>query len=111
NLDWKGTPSKKCEPTKTIIEHWSDHVNGWLTLAQSDKNLLIIRYEDLVEQPYAVYCAIRKQFFRYAQKKTPNNLKQIEKPLGLLPNQGKTDSWKIALGVEDHTNIYGQIPE
>jgi hypothetical protein len=109
-LDWYGTPARKHEKEFTIVEHWSKHVAGWLELNQDDRNLLIVRYEDLVERPYLIYEEIRNRFFRHKPKKSPKHLIEIKKPIGLLPNKATIDSWKTAFDKDDIKNIYASVP-
>lgn len=109
-LDWYGTPSRKHDKEFTIIEHWAKHVASWLELNQDNPNLLIVRYEDLVEQPYLVYEEIRNMFFRHKPKKSPQQLIEIKKPIGLLPNKGTIDSWKVAFDMDDVKKVYATVP-
>ncbi len=93
-IDWQGTPSLKVDPKLTIFEHWSEHFISWRGMADKNDNILMIRYEDLKDQPYEVYKKIHAKFFKKQQLLLPNEIDEISKPLGLLPNQGIKDAWK-----------------
>lgn len=101
-IDWYGTPSKRVEPTQTILEHWAAHVNSWQELAKKDQNLLLVNYEDLKTNPYEVYLMIRDKFFKDQPKLSKNEVDFISKPVGLLPNQATTDAWKSMFDEEDN---------
>lgn len=114
-LDWEGTPSKKAEkPQWNIAQHWYEHVSRWLSL--KDPNLLVVRYEDLVESPEKIYEKIKMKFFLpnfifdkiLLQK---NKVQIVEKPVGLLPNSAKKDSWKSVFTSADLEFFNSQIPE
>lgn len=110
-IDWYGTPSKKAQPTQTIIEHWYSHINSWTELAKKDNNLLIIRYEDLIDFPYEQYEHIHSKFFKRKKKLDIDKIDTIEKPLGLLPNMGTKDSWKNAFNTEDEVLFNSIVPK
>ena len=114
-LDWQGTPGIKSEPKWTVGEHWYHHVHAWHQL--TGQNLLIIRYEDLKDNPEEIYNQILKNFFpfkNYLIKKKiliKNGIDPISKPLGLLPNAALKDAWKEAFTSEDEQYFLGQIPD
>lgn len=109
-IDWHGTPANKNEPTHTIIEHWCLHINSWLELSQNDDNLLIIRYEDLLDNPFEQYEKIHLKFFRKRKKLKEGRIDPIKIPLGLLPNKGIKDAWKTAFNAEDEAFFDSIIP-
>jgi hypothetical protein len=92
-IDWSGTPARKAEPECTIFQHWAKHVSSWKKLAKSDENLLMIRYEDLVDDPYSIYQKIHNKFFIEQLILKTNQIDVIKKPLGLLPNKGVKNEW------------------
>lgn len=94
NIDWSGTPAIESEPILNIIEHWCLHVKSWLELEKTDNNLLIVRYEDLIDEPYKQYKRMRSKFFKWQWKKNSRGIDPIQKPLGLLPNKGTKDAWE-----------------
>lgn len=114
-LDWHGTPSIKSEPKWTVAEHWYHHVHSWHQL--DNQNLLIIRYEDLKDNPEEIYNQILKKFFPFKnyliEKKILKKTKidPISKPLGLLPNAALKDAWKEVFTSEDEQFFLGQIPD
>jgi len=40
-LDWKGSPGTKSFPEYNIVQHWVQHVLGWMELAKSNENIRI----------------------------------------------------------------------
>lgn len=103
-IDWQGSPSNKVLPKLTILEHWAEHVNSWYKQAAEDKSILIIKYEDLINAPYQEYLRIHDKFFKQTNKINKEDLKLIEKPVGLLPNNAKIDAWKTVF--DDIDNVY-----
>jgi len=92
-IDWSGTPARKAEPEHTIFQHWAKHVTSWKKLSENDENLLIIKYEDLVDDPYNVYQQIHSKFFSKQRMLKANQVDVVKKPLGLLPNKGIKNAW------------------
>lgn len=107
-IDWHGTPAVKTQPKYTIIEHWQLHVHSWLDLAKTDENLLILKYEDLIDDPYKQYEKIHSKFFRRKRKLTKEKIDIIKKPLGLLPNKGTKDAWENIFTEKD-LNLYDSL--
>ncbi|TDN82193.1 sulfotransferase domain-containing protein [Salegentibacter sp. 24] len=99
-LDWKGSPGNKIGEGLTIFEHWSKHVEEWSRLKG---NIVLISYEELLENPGKVYKKILLHCFpmQYYKKFNNTDIKIIEKPLGLLPNKGSKDSWKKVFNEDD----------
>ncbi|MEP2771243.1 MAG: sulfotransferase domain-containing protein [Fulvivirga sp.] len=110
-IDWDGSPAYKAKPTMTIAEHWYRHVEGWNVLANVNKNILVVRYEDLKSDPYSIYQKIHERFFSDQNKKEVENIDLVSKPVGLLPNKAKVDSWKDVYSVEDEAFFISQIPD
>lgn len=110
-IDWIGSPAFKCKPKMTIGEHWSKHVSGWLRYGAMNKNILIVKYEDLIRNPYQVYCLIRQRFFIHIELKKENQINIITKPLGLLPNKAKIDAWKELFSEEDLSFFHARIDD
>ncbi|WP_452225893.1 sulfotransferase domain-containing protein [Lacinutrix cladophorae] len=102
-IDWYGTPSKKSDTNLTILEHWALHVTSWYALAEQNNNVLIIRYEDLIETPYQQYLKIHEKFFTTKKKLSQNKINVIKKPVGLLPNKAKADTWKNFFDADDNS--------
>ena len=107
-LDWSGSPARRTEPEHTVFEHWVEHVNSWKELLLSDPNLLIIRYEDLVDKPYEVYEKIHFKFFKKHPKLEPDQIDAIKKPLGLMPNKGLKSAWVNEID-ETHISAYKKL--
>ncbi|MBP92716.1 MAG: hypothetical protein CMC55_01215 [Flavobacteriaceae bacterium] len=101
-IDWCGSPSAKTEANLTILEHWAKHVQGWSEFVKDNNNNgLIVKYEDLVTEPYEQYLRIHNMFFTNQNKIKFENLNVISKPVGLLPNNAKIDTWKAVFDDED----------
>lgn len=109
-LDWEETPARKKESNLTIVEHWYKHVQLWEDSLLVDDNLLIVRYEDLVDNPYGVYSSIHEKFFKSKRKLKPEQVNPIAKPLGLLPNKGKKKSYEEKMNSSDLEFIFQFIP-
>lgn len=110
-IDWSGSPATSCEPQYNIIEHWYSHVNSWLDFKKQNDNILLIRYEDLINQPYEQYLKIHNKFFSKTKIISENKLDVIKKPVGLLPNKATKDSWKDAFDEEDLSFFFSSIPK
>jgi bile-salt sulfotransferase len=110
-LDWEGGPGNKKKPRFNIAQHWEGHVGGWLDIASKNDNILVIRYEDLVENPSIIYYKIHEAFFSEKQEKKPEDIIKINKPIGLKPNKGTVDSWKDAFNHEDIAFFYSQLKD
>jgi len=102
-LDWSGSPARRTEPEQTVFEHWAEHVSSWRELSVNVPNLLIIRYEDLIDAPYEVYEKIHSKFFKKYSKLEPHQIDAIKKPLGLMPNKGLKDAWVNEISIENIT--------
>lgn len=100
-IDWYGTPSNKADPKINIIEHWDRHITEWIDYAASNPNTLVIKYEDLVDRPYEQYEKIHSAYFPNKPKLNASEIDNIRKPVGLLPNKAKKDSWKDVFEKED----------
>jgi len=107
-IDWSGSPSIKTDAQLTILEHWAEHVKSWYKLAEQNNTVLIIKYEDLINQPYQQYLKIYDKFFNKKKRRSINELNIIEKPVGLLPNKAKADSWKAVFD-EDDLLYYNEV--
>lgn len=103
-IDWYGSTSKKTNVNYTIFEHWLAHVNSWRALAETDVNLLVVRYEDLIDNPYKVYKDIHNKFFKKEKLLSPQEIDPIKKPLGLLPNRGTKNAWVQHMNKENINN-------
>lgn len=107
-IDWQGSPSNKVDPSLTILEHWVQHVKSWKRLAKKDKNVLIVNYEELINNPFKVYLEIHNQFFKNQKQLKKDQLLLVKKPVGLLPNDAKMDSWKMVFNKEN-IEFYDQL--
>lgn len=102
---------KKVDPSFTILEHWCLHVDSWFKLAKEDDNLLIISYEDLIDNSYSQYEKIHSKFFRNKSKRAKEKVDPIKKPIGLLPNMGTKDSWKGTFNAQDEVFFRNIVAE
>lgn len=100
-LDWYGSPAKKTSKEYTIFEHWALHVDCWLEAEKENKNILVIKYEDLIKNPFEVYLKIHNKFFGNKKKLNSNQIDVIKKPVGLLPNKATADSWREVFDKDD----------
>lgn len=103
-IDWEGTPAKKSLPKENIIQHWERHVTEWHKAEA--KNLLIVNYEELKNNPQKIFETILKKFFplRYLFYKFylyKPKIDPIKNPVGLKPNKAKSNEWK---NVYDHAD-------
>lgn len=103
-IDWTGTPSIKSDPEYTILEHWFMHIKAWEEYAKKNKNVLIIKYENLIKDPYIQYSNIHRKFFRNNRLLTNEEINVISEPVGLLPNKAKIDTWKEVFSEENNLN-------
>lgn len=108
-LDWQGSPAWKSKEKYTIAEHWEQHVLGWLDLAAENDKILIIQYENLVDNPYGIYKNIHAAFFEDKYLKKKNELIIINKAVGLKPNKAKKDAWKEAFTEEDNSYFLSKL--
>ena len=109
-IDWHGSPGSKCEPKYTIAEHWEIHVEAWLNFASKNDNILVVRYENLVDNPHKEYLRIKNRFFPNKKDISKKNLVVIDKPTGLKPNKAKKDAWREVF-TEDDKAIFVQYLE
>jgi hypothetical protein len=100
-LDWYGSPSKKSNLDLNIFEHWEKHCSEWIVFSKNQKKLLVVFYEDLKNNPYQVYEEILKFNFKMNRKLDSKEIDKIIKPIGLLPNEGKINSWKSVTTYSD----------
>lgn len=100
-LDWKGGPGNKVKPKMNIAQHWEGHVKGWMDIVQHNSNILLVSYEQLVDEPYQVYLAIHRRFFEKESVVNEKELIRINQPTGLKPNKAKKDSWKDVFSEDD----------
>lgn len=58
-IDWQGSPGYRCPPKKryVLFDHWRDHVSAW-----HETGALIVRYEELVQDPSSVVERVSKKF-------------------------------------------------
>lgn len=111
-IDWEGTPAKRAQPRENIIEHWERHVQHWNSVKK--KRLLVIRYENLVNDPEKVYKIILKKFFPlfylfYILHFFRRKIKIIDKPVGLKPNMAEAQSWEKNLSKNEKAIILNKI--
>ena len=100
-LDWIGSPAFKCKEKMNIAQHWNNHVNKWLAVAKKNANILPVRYENLVNEPYSVYQQVHKNFFSGKQLLNEYEINTIPNAVGLAPNSAKPDAWRDKFSHED----------
>lgn len=116
-LDWLYAPEKKADGEYNVAQHWYHHVDQWHLYQKKNPNLLIIRYEELKQQPETVYQRIKKHFYPVRGWIDKNfslihaeNLTKIENLIGIYPNQGKIDAWKQFFSDADNDYFNNQLP-
>lgn len=100
-LDWKGSPAFKSKEKNTIAEHWEKHVSGWIKYSRTNKNILVVKYEDLIDDPYSIYLKIHSKFFNEKVKLLLGEVDTIREPVGLKPNKAKKNSWHEVFSNKD----------
>lgn len=112
-IDWEGSPSNKVQPRFTIAEHWYNHVEAWNRT--NEKNLLIVRYEDLKMHPHMVYDKVAKylnpiKYPLFKILRPSHKVSPIDKPIGLLPNKAKVNAWEEVFNHKDLEFFYSILP-
>jgi len=114
-LDWLGGPGQKRDSEFNIAQHWYHHVDLWHKV--KNKNLLILKYEDLKSDPTDVYKQIVTKFFpfkrlKYALFKTmdDNKIDPVADPVGLHPNKAEIDSYKSIFTEADNDYFLSCLP-
>lgn len=106
-LDWVQTPSDRCnKPMFTIVENWYEHVMGWEGLSERD-DTMFIQYEELVLQPLATLVSISKYF----GLKLQGSFTPVKGLVGLVPNDGKVDSWRQFFSEADLEYFFSVVPK
>ena len=111
DIDWYGGLGRETLSNLNIVQHWYKHVDEWLRV--SDKNLLIIRYEDLKLDPKKTYDRITNKFFKRRNLLnlfTNQKIKIINKKVGLNPNSATIDSWKNLFSDTDLDFVFKNLP-
>jgi bile-salt sulfotransferase len=114
-LDWDQAPEIRSTPSKTVAEQWYEHVDSWHKAA--NPQLMILRYEDLVDKPDAIYEDILRQFFpelkaQFDAGELPRPpVDPIRKAVGLLPNKANKDAWREAFSPEDEARFLAYLPD
>ena len=108
-LDWTGSPAFKTNFRYTIAQHWDRHLHGWLKMAKNNPNILVVNYEELVDNPYSVYKKLHSSFFSDKPLLKPSEVDVISNPVGLKPNRAKKDSWKEVFNEADNSLFESQV--
>lgn len=108
-LDWTGSPAFKVNPRYTIAQHWDRHLNGWFKFAKNNPNILVVSYEELVDNPYSIYKKLHSSFFSNKPLQEASQLDVISRPVGLKPNQAKKDAWKEIFSKGDNSFFEKQV--
>lgn len=110
-IDWSGTPSNRAPEEITLLDHWALHVSEWMKYAESNSHIILIKYEDLINKPFQQYLLLHEKFFTEQQLKREEDLDLIRKPVGILPNEAKVDSWKRVFTNQDLSYFNSIIEE
>jgi hypothetical protein len=106
NIDWKGSPGIKVDIAhETVVAHWKRHVEAWS--ATELPNLLLLRYEDVVQRPQYVADQIAS---RFPFLKMPKLVTPVNQPCGLLPNAAKIDAWSEYFSEKDLVYFHSIVP-
>jgi hypothetical protein len=106
SIDWKGSPGVKAEEChETVAEHWKRHVEAWSSIELP--NLLLLRYEDVVQRPQYVANEVAA---RFSFLKVPKSVAPVNQPCGLLPNAAKIDAWSEYFSERDLDYFHSIVP-
>lgn len=106
DIDWNGSPGiKAAKCHETVVAHWKRHVEAWSTTELP--NLLLIRYEDVVQRPQYVADKIAA---RFSFLKKPRSITPVTQPCGLLPNAARIDAWSEYFSEKDLDYFYTIVP-
>ncbi|WP_416443483.1 sulfotransferase domain-containing protein [Leeuwenhoekiella sp. A16] len=108
-IDWVGSPAFKSKEKYTIAQHWERHVDGWLKYSKNNKNILVLKYEDLINDPIEVYYRIHERFFNTYPALHKDDINIINNAVGLKPNEAKKDSWRKKFTKEDESYFVSQL--
>lgn len=112
DLDWYGGLGQKKKLKMNIVQHWYQHVDAWSNL--ENKNILIIRYEDLKKNPEETYFKICRKFYplQYLKERFffNKNIDPISNKVGIKPNKAQINGWKNLFNDEDLDFFYSQLP-
>jgi hypothetical protein len=105
-IDWKGSPGMKIDKGyETVVAHWKRHVEAWSNIELP--NLLLLRYEDVVQRPKYVANQI---VARFSFLKIPKSVTAVNQPCGLLPNAAKIDAWSEYFSGKDLDYFHSIVP-
>jgi len=102
-LDWSGTPGRRATPTKTIAEHWYDHVSGWLN--KMPPRTVFVRYEDLLADPATQLQRVSYEFNLHISKHV-----DVDERVGILPGDDPF-VWKKQFTTADLDYFHTVVPE
>jgi len=108
-IDWSASPGRKVDPEFTIAEHWYAHVDAWFQEAKKNENILIVRYEDLIDSPQSVFNAINAKYFNSTLRFSPKS--EAMKKIGILPNSATKDSWKTVFSPQDESKFLSYLKD
>jgi len=110
-LDWSGSPGHKSRKKYNIAQHWDHHVRGWLEYSKNNKNIVVVQYEELINNPLKVYHEIHNKLFNLFPILRDNDITIINKAVGLKPNEAKMNSWKKKFTDEDEFFFLSQLKD
>lgn len=108
-LDWIGSPGYAATPLRTIAEHWEEHVLGWRTIAGKNPNVLVVAYEDLLEDPWREYGRIHAALFPHRRELPRDRLDPVGEPVGIAPHEAARASWREAFSDEDEEYFLSRL--
>jgi hypothetical protein len=101
-MDWWEGPNKKCKPKMTPVEHWYNSVDAWI-----NSKATLVRYEDLVSNPYKVIKEIEEKF---ELKRKTEDFYLGSKKVGLAPQKAIIGSWREYFSKEDVDYFNSVVP-
>lgn len=107
-LDWCCGPEIRATAPLTIAQHWHQHVDAWVSFAREHDNVVVVRFEELMKDPRTVRDQVRQRFFPRLREVPA--VVTIDRPVGILPNEGSVDRWRDAFSAEDDAAFRAQLP-
>ncbi len=98
-IDWRWSPGNSSPgTTKTIIEHWVEHLQLW-----RKTKAFLVNYEDAVQHPRALLCRIANQF------DLPIVLgEDCKEDVGWFPSGGRLDGWR-EIWTDECEDYYSEV--
>lgn len=99
HIDWIGSPGFAAHTCLTVGQHWALHVGLWLRYAKHNENILVVRYEDIIDQPDMLLSEVNERFFGGIVDLSQPVLDTS--PTGLEPNKANVSAWREEFSSND----------